>query len=58
VRLSVLGVIVMVLFSTLFVRLWFLQVATSQSYAAETRANRIRVISEPAVRGSILDTNG
>jgi penicillin-binding protein 2 len=58
VRLSVIGVVVMVLFSALFVRLWFLQVATSQSYAAETRANRIRVISEPAVRGSILDTNG
>ena len=58
VRLSVIGIIVMVLFSMLFARLWFLQVATSQSYAAETRANRIRVISEPAVRGSILDTNG
>ena len=58
VRLSVIGVVVMVLFSTLFVRLWFLQVATSQSYAAETRANRIRVISEPAIRGSILDENG
>jgi len=57
-RLTVLGVVIMVLFSALFVRLWFLQVATSQSYAAETRANRIRVISEPAIRGSILDTNG
>ena len=58
VRLTVIGVIVMVLFSTLFVRLWFLQVATSSSNAAETRANRIRVISEPAARGSILDKNG
>ncbi|HEU5301697.1 MAG TPA: penicillin-binding protein 2 [Acidimicrobiia bacterium] len=57
-RLGVIGVIVIVLFAGLFVRLWFLQVATSQSYAAETRANRIRVISEPAVRGSILDRNG
>lgn len=57
-RLGVIGVIVIVLFTGLFVRLWFLQVATSQSYAAETRANRIRVISEPAVRGSILDRNG
>ena len=57
-RLGVIGVIVAVLFAGLFVRLWFLQVATSESYAAETRANRIRVISEPAVRGSILDRNG
>jgi len=57
-RLGVIGVIVIVLFAGLFVRLWFLQVATSESYAAETRANRIRVISEPAVRGSILDRNG
>ncbi|MFO7591314.1 MAG: penicillin-binding protein 2 [Acidimicrobiia bacterium] len=57
-RLGVIGVIVVVLFAGLFVRLWFLQVATSQSYAAETRANRIRVISEPAVRGSVLDRNG
>ena len=52
------GVIVIALFSALFARLWFLQVATSESFAAETRANRIRVITEPAVRGSILDRNG
>lgn len=58
VRLGVIGVVIMVLFSALFARLWFLQIATSQSYAAETRANRLRVISEPAVRGSILDRNG
>jgi penicillin-binding protein 2 len=58
VRLTVLGVIIMALFSALFVRLWFLQVANSQSYAAETRANRIRVITEPAIRGQILDKTG
>ncbi|HEY8216285.1 MAG TPA: penicillin-binding protein 2 [Acidimicrobiia bacterium] len=58
VRLGVIGVIVIALFSALFARLWFLQVATSESFAAETRANRIRVITEPAVRGSILDRNG
>jgi penicillin-binding protein 2 len=58
VRLGVIGVIVIALFSALFARLWFLQVATSESYAAETKANRIRVITEPAPRGSILDRNG
>jgi len=57
-RLAVIGIVVAVLFSALFARLWFLQVADSTSYAAETRANRIRVITEPAVRGSILDING
>ena len=58
VRLGVIGVVVMALFAALFARLWFLQVATSESFAAETKANRIRVITEPAVRGSILDRDG
>jgi penicillin-binding protein 2 len=57
-RLLVVGVVVVALFSGLFARLWFLQVTTTASYAAETRANRIRVISEPAVRGRIIDRNG
>jgi len=48
----------MALFSALFARLWFLQVGTSESFAAETRANRIRVITEPAVRGRIIDAVG
>jgi penicillin-binding protein 2 len=58
VRLGVIGVIVLALFSGLFARLWFLQVASSESAAAETEANRLRVITEPAVRGSILDVKG
>jgi len=58
VRLGVIGVIIAALFSALFARLWFLQVATSESFAAETRANRIRTITEPAIRGSILDRAG
>lgn len=58
VRLGVIGVIVMALFSGLFARLWFLQIASSESFAAETKANRLRAISEPAVRGSILDVKG
>jgi penicillin-binding protein 2 len=59
VRLGVVGIIVMALFSGLFARLWFLQVgSSSKSYAAQTAQNRIRVITEPAVRGSILDSEG
>ena len=57
-RLGVIGVIVVVLFAGLFVRLWFLQVATVGELRRRRTANRIRVISEPAVRGSILDRNG
>ena len=59
VRLGVVGIIVMALFSGLFARLWFLQVgSSSKSYAAQTAQNRIRVITAPAVRGSILDSTG
>jgi penicillin-binding protein 2 len=57
-RLGVIGIIVMALFSALFVRLWFLQIGSSKSYAAQTVSNRVRVITEPAVRGSILDRTG
>ena len=58
VRLGIIGIIVMALFSGLFARLWFLQVASSTSYAAQTEANRVRIIRESAVRGSILDRTG
>jgi penicillin-binding protein 2 len=57
-RLTVVGFIVFALFSALFARLWFLQVGSSQSYAAQTERNRIRTIREPAIRGSIVDRNG
>jgi penicillin-binding protein 2 len=57
-RLTVVGVIVFAMFSALFARLWFLQVGSSQSYAAQAERNRIRVIREPAIRGSIVDTHG
>jgi penicillin-binding protein 2 len=57
-RLGVVGVIVFALFSALFARLWFLQVADSTSFAAQTERNRVRVIKDPPVRGSILDDKG
>jgi penicillin-binding protein 2 len=57
-RLTVIGVIVMFLFSALFARLWFLQVASDANYAAAATNNRIRVVYEPALRGRILDRNG
>ena len=56
-RLTVIGVIIMFLFSALFARLWFLQVASDSNYAAAASSNRIRVVYEPALRGRILDRN-
>jgi penicillin-binding protein 2 len=58
-RLSVVGIIVMALFSALFVRLWFLQIASGTEAAAqETTQNRVRIVREPAIRGRILDAQG
>ena len=57
-RLTVIGVIVMFLFSALFARLWFLQVASDTNYAAAATSNRTRIVYEPALRGRILDRNG
>lgn len=48
----------MALFSALFVRLWFLQVASTTSFAAQTEANRVRILHESAVRGTIQDRAG
>jgi len=57
-RLTVVGFVVFAMFSALFARLWFLQVGDSKSYAAQTERNRIRLVREPAIRGSIVDANG
>jgi penicillin-binding protein 2 len=57
-RLSVIGVIIAALFCGLLARLWFLQIGSSNTYAAQTQANRIRTITEPGYRGEILDRNG
>jgi penicillin-binding protein 2 len=57
-RLGVVGVIVLALFSALFARLWFLQVADSKGFAAQTERNRVRTVKDPPVRGSILDDKG
>jgi penicillin-binding protein 2 len=57
-RLGVVGVIVLALFSGLLARLWFLQVADSKGFAAQTERNRVRTLKDPPVRGSILDDKG
>jgi penicillin-binding protein 2 len=56
-RLTLVAVVVMLLFSALFARLWFLQVASDDNYAAAASSNRVRIVHEPALRGRILDRN-
>lgn len=57
-RLSVVGVIVVSLFSALFARLWYLQVMDTDTFQALATQNQKRVIFEPAPRGRILDRQG
>jgi penicillin-binding protein 2 len=57
-RLSVIGVIIGALFCGLLARLWFLELGSSNTYAAQTQANRIRTVTDPGFRGQILDRNG
>ncbi|MBW3556510.1 MAG: penicillin-binding protein 2 [Actinobacteria bacterium] len=57
-RLAVLGVMVVSLFSALFARLWYLQVLDSDTFVAAATTNHIRLVHEDAPRGRILDRNG
>ena len=57
-RIGVLGIVAVSLFTALFARLWYLQVLASPDYQVQATANQQRVIIEPAPRGRILDRNG
>jgi len=54
VRLRVMGVLAAVLFSVMFVRLWYLQVLDTQSFAQAVSQNSVRDVEVPAPRGLIL----
>jgi penicillin-binding protein 2 len=58
VRTSIIAVVVFALFSALFARLWYLQVASADQFHAAATRNAIREIREPAPRGRILDAQG
>jgi penicillin-binding protein 2 len=58
VRLRVVGLLVAVLFSLMFVRLWYLQVLDTSSYTRTVTANQLRPVEIPAPRGLILDRTG
>lgn len=58
VRVSIVGVVALALFSALFARLWYLQVAASGQFVAAAQSNSVRTLPEPALRGRILDAKG
>jgi penicillin-binding protein 2 len=58
VRLRVIGALVAVVFSLMFVRLWYLQVLDTKSFAQTVNANQLRQVEVPAARGLILDRSG
>jgi penicillin-binding protein 2 len=57
-RLYIVGLVVLVLFGVLVLRLWTLQVVEGKTYAAAVTRNQVRVASIPAPRGEIVDRNG
>lgn len=57
-RLSILGIVALALFATLFARLWFLQVVGSPEYQLQAETLNTREISIEAPRGRILDAKG
>jgi penicillin-binding protein 2 len=58
VRVSIIGVVIVALFSSLVARLWFLQMGPEQKLRAEAIALSTRAIQTESPRGSIRDRNG
>jgi penicillin-binding protein 2 len=58
VRVSIVGVVVVALFSTLLVRLWFLQSGAEGDLKVRADIASTRVIQTESPRGAILDRNG
>src|SRR5947209_6531501 len=57
-RLAVLGMVVLSLFSALLARLWYLQILAAPTYKVEAQHNSVAVVYTEAPRGRILDRNG
>src|SRR3954453_21891926 len=58
VRVSIVGVVIVALFSALLARLWFLQMGPEQKLRAEAIALSTRTLQTESPRGSIRDRNG
>src|SRR2546426_1556402 len=57
-RLSVAGVVVLVAFTVLFARFFYLQVIQHQYYDTKAEDNRISIVPIQPNRGLIVDRNG
>ncbi|UYM04315.1 penicillin-binding protein 2 [Solicola gregarius] len=57
-RLIVVHVLVLSLFSTLFARLWYVQVVGGEEYQAKAASNAVRDVIEQPPRGLIVDDMG
>jgi penicillin-binding protein 2 len=57
-RLFVLYLVVAALLLGLTTRVWYLQIKTGSTYAAQAASERIREVIQPSVRGPILDDLG
>ena len=58
VRVSIVGVVIVALFSTLLARLWFLQSGPEDSLKVQAVAASTRKIVTQTPRGEIRDRNG
>jgi penicillin-binding protein 2 len=58
VRVSIVGVVIVALFSALLARLWFLQMGPERNLKAQTAALYTRQIQTESPRGQILDRHG
>ena len=56
-RLGLLALTAVLLFSVLGFRLWFLQILSGDQYVAMANNNRVRTVDVPAPRGVIYDRN-
>ena len=57
-RVGILGLVIIGLFSILGIRLWTMQVTEAQAYDARAEDNQVRVVLTPAPRGDIWDAKG
>jgi penicillin-binding protein 2 len=57
-RVAVLSGAALLIFSIIFLRLWYLQVLSGDRYLAEAQNNQIRELRVQAPRGKIVDRNG
>ena len=57
-RIGILGIVIVALFSVLGLRLWTMQVTEAQAYDTRAEDNQVRVVLTPAPRGDIWDAKG